>query len=64
VVKLRERISVHKRARHECDLETFYLKKFDDIEVKEEYQVEISTCNLQLATLEILDENFDINNAW
>jgi hypothetical protein len=36
------------------------LKKLDDIEVKEKYQVEISD---RLATSESLDESFDTNNA-
>jgi hypothetical protein len=46
VEKLRERISV---------------KKLDDVEVKEKYQVEISN---RFANLESSDESFDINNAW
>jgi hypothetical protein len=41
VAKLRERISVSKRARQKFDLERFDLKKLDDAEVKEKYQVEI-----------------------
>jgi hypothetical protein len=39
VAKLRERISVSKRARHSFDLERFDLKKLDHVEVKEKYQV-------------------------
>jgi hypothetical protein len=42
VAELRERISVSKRARQNFDLERFDLKKLDDVEVKEKYQVEIS----------------------
>jgi hypothetical protein len=42
VAKLRERISVSKQARQMFDLERFNLKKLDDIEVKEKYQLEIS----------------------
>jgi hypothetical protein len=61
VTKLRERISLSKRARQKFDLERLDLKKLDDIEVKEKYQVEISN---SFATLESLDENSDINNAW
>jgi hypothetical protein len=61
VAKLRERISVSKRARQNFHLERFGLKKLDDIEVKEKYQVEISN---RFAALESLDESFDINNAW
>jgi len=40
VAKLRERISISKRARQKFDLERFDLKKLDDIEVKEKYHVE------------------------
>jgi hypothetical protein len=61
VEKLRERISVSKRARQKFDFERFDLKKLDDVEVKERYQVEISN---RFTALESLDEGFDINNAW
>jgi hypothetical protein len=61
VAKLRDRISVSKRARQNFDLERFDLKKLSDVEVKEKYQVEISN---RFAALESLDESFDINNAW
>jgi hypothetical protein len=54
-------ISVSKRVRQNFDLERFDLKKLDDLEVKEKYQVEIST---RFAALKSLDESFDINNAW
>jgi hypothetical protein len=37
VAKLRERISVSKRTRQNSDL--FNLKRLDDVEVKEKYQV-------------------------
>jgi hypothetical protein len=43
------------------DLERYDLKKIDDEEVKEKYQVEISN---RFAALESFDDNFDINNAW
>jgi hypothetical protein len=61
VAKLRETISVSKRAKQNSDLERFDLKRLDDVEVKEKYQAEISN---RFAGLEILDESFDINNAW
>jgi hypothetical protein len=41
VAKLRERISVSKRARQNFDLGRFDLKKLNDVEDKEKYQVEI-----------------------
>jgi hypothetical protein len=37
------------------------VKKLDDVEIKEKYQIEISN---RFAVLESLDESFDINNAW
>jgi hypothetical protein len=61
VAKLRERISVSKGARQKFDLERVDLRKLDDIEVKEKYQVEISN---RFAALENLDESLDINSAW
>jgi hypothetical protein len=54
VAKLRERISVSKQARQKFDVERFDLKKVDDIEVKEMYQVEISN---RFGALESLYEN-------
>jgi hypothetical protein len=61
VAKLRERISISKQVRQKFDLERFDLKKLDDIEVKEKYQVEISN---RFAALESLGDSFDISNAW
>jgi tRNA nucleotidyltransferase/poly(A) polymerase len=60
VVKLRERISVSKRARQNFDLEGFELKNLDDLEVREKHQVEISNLFKALGSL---DESFDSNNA-
>jgi hypothetical protein len=60
VTKLRERISASKQARQKFHLERFDLKNLD-VEVKEKYQVEISS---RFAALESLDESFNINNAW
>jgi hypothetical protein len=60
VAELRERISVSKQARQKFDLERFDLKKLDDVDVKEKYQVEISNT---FGTLESFDDSFDINNA-
>jgi hypothetical protein len=61
VAKLRERISVSKQVRQNFGLERFDLKKLDNTEVKEKYQVEMSN---RFAALESLDESFEINNAW
>jgi hypothetical protein len=46
VAKLRERMSVSKQARQKFNLERFNLRKLDDVEVKEKYQVEISDLQL------------------
>jgi hypothetical protein len=61
VAKLRERISISKWARQKFYLGLFELRKLDDIEVKEEYQVGISN---KFVTLENLDESLDIGSAW
>jgi hypothetical protein len=42
MAKLRERNSVSKQTRQKSNLERFELRKFNDIEVKEKNQVEIS----------------------
>jgi hypothetical protein len=60
VAKLRESISVSKPAMQKFDLERFYLKKLNDVEVKEKYHVEISN---RFAALKSSGESFDINNA-
>jgi hypothetical protein len=54
-------LQLSKRGRRKFDVEGFDLKKLNDVEVKEKYQVEISN---RFAALESLDESFDINNAW
>jgi hypothetical protein len=61
VTQLRERISVNKQVRQNSDLERFDLRKLDDIDFKEEYQVEISN---RFAALENWDESLDINSSW
>jgi hypothetical protein len=61
VEKLRERISVSKRARQKFDIGRFDLKILDDAEVKKKFQVEILN---RFAGLECLYESFNINNAW
>jgi hypothetical protein len=61
LAKLRERISVSKGARQKSDSERFDLRKLDDVEVKEKYQLEISN---RFAALESLDDSIDTNSAW
>jgi hypothetical protein len=57
VAKWRERISVSKQTRQKIYLERFDLKRLDNVEVKEKYQVEISN---RFDALEGLVESFDI----
>jgi hypothetical protein len=61
VAKLRERISVSKRARQKFDLDRFDLRKLDDLDVKERYQVETSN---RFAALENSEKSLEINSAW
>jgi hypothetical protein len=61
VAKLRDRLSISKQGRQNSNTEEFDLKRLDDVEVKEKYQVEISNI---IAASECLDKSFDINNAW
>jgi hypothetical protein len=42
VMKLRDRLSVSKRAEQKFEMKIFNLRKLNDAEVKEEYQVQIS----------------------
>jgi hypothetical protein len=61
VAKLRERISVSKRASQNFNLEGHDLQNIDDVEVKEKHQVEISN---RFGALENMDGNLYINSAW
>jgi hypothetical protein len=60
VAKLRDRISVSKRARQKYDFDRFDLKELNDVEIKEKYQVEITSICIFRGT----NDSFDINNAW
>jgi hypothetical protein len=58
--KLWERLSVSKQAMQKFDMGKFNLKKLNDIEVKEQYQVKIFS---RFAVLESLNDNVDFNCA-
>jgi hypothetical protein len=47
IAKLRERLAVNKKAAHEFEGERFNLRKLNELEVKEKYQIEL-TKDLQL----------------
>jgi hypothetical protein len=59
--KLRERLSVSKRVAQKFDMQRFDLRKLNDAEVKEQYQVKITN---RFAALENVDDNVDMNKAW
>jgi hypothetical protein len=59
--KLRERLSVSKRVAQKLDMQRFNLRKLNDAEVKEQYQVKFTN---RFAALENFDDNMDMNRAW
>jgi hypothetical protein len=52
VAKLRERLAVSKHAAHRCHMERFDLKKFNDLEGKVQYGIEISNIFIALENLD------------
>jgi Zn-finger nucleic acid-binding protein len=58
---VRERLAVSRRAAEKIDTERFNVKKLNDGDVKERYQVTIRN---KFAPLENLEDNGDINGAW
>jgi hypothetical protein len=60
VAKVRERLAVSKRAAQKIDTERFNVKKLNEGDVKEQYQVTIGN---KFAALENLDDSGDINRA-
>jgi hypothetical protein len=61
VAKVRKKLAVSKRAAQKIDMERLYLKKLNEGEVKEQYQVTVTN---KLAALENLEDNGNINRAW
>jgi uncharacterized FlaG/YvyC family protein len=61
VAKVRERLAVSKRAAQKIDTERFNVKKLNEGDVKEQYQVTIRN---KFAALENLEDIGDINGAW
>jgi hypothetical protein len=61
VAKVRERLAVSKRAAQKVDTERFNVKKPNEGDVKEQYQVTIRN---KFAALENLEDSGDINGAW
>jgi hypothetical protein len=61
VAKIRERLAVSKRPVNKMDMDRFNLKKLNEGEVKEQYQVTIKN---RFSALENLEDNGDICRAW
>jgi hypothetical protein len=62
VAEVGERLSVSKRAAPKFHVQSFNLKKLNDVEVKERYQAEIPD---KFAVVEnLVDYDLDINKAW
>ena len=61
VAKVRERLAVSKQAAQKLDGERFNLRKLKDLEVKKQYQIEITN---RFATLGNISDDGDTNRAW
>jgi len=61
VAKVRERLAVRKQRVQKSDGERFNLRKLNDLEVRKQYQIEITN---RFAALENISEDEDINRAW
>jgi len=61
VAKVREKLSVSKEAAQKFDGETFNLGKLNELQVRKEYQIEITN---RFVALENSNDNEDINRAW
>ena len=58
---MRERLAVNIKAAQKFEGERFNLRKLNELEVKERYQIEITN---RFAALENLDVDEDVNMAW
>ena len=58
VANVRERLAVSKQASQNFDVERFYLRNPNELEVRKRYQIKMSN---RFATLENLSDNEDIN---
>ena len=61
VTKVREILAVSKQAAQRSDGERFNLGKLNELEVRKQYQIEITN---RFAALENLSDDKDINRAW
>ena len=61
VAKVREKLAVSKQAAQKLDGERFNLRKLKDLEVKKQYQTEITN---RFAALGNISDDGDINRTW
>ena len=61
VVKVRERLAVSKEAAQKFVGERFNLRQLNELEVRKQYQIEITN---RFAALENLRDDEDINRDW
>jgi len=61
IAKVRERLSVGKQAPQRFDMQRFNLRKLNEPEVREQYQIEITNT---FAALENVNDDEDVNRTW
>ena len=61
IAKVRERLAVGKQAAQRLDRQRFNLRKPNEPEVREQYQIEITN---RFAALENSDDDVDVNRNW
>ena len=61
IAKVREKLAVGKQAAQRLDRQRFNLSKLNDLEVRKQYQIDITN---RFAALENLNEDKDVNRTW
>ena len=61
IAKVRERLAVGKQAAQRFDRQRFNLRKLNEPEVREQYQIEITN---RSAALENANDDEDVNRTW
>jgi len=61
VAKVRKTLTVNKQASQSFDVERFNLRKLNKLEVRKQYQIEISK---RFAALETFSDSMDMKRVW
>ena len=61
VAKVRERLAISKQAAQKLDGKRFNLRRLKDLEVRKQYEIEVSN---RFAALRNLSDSDEINRAW